>query len=297
MKAERNASCPCGSGKKYKKCCLLNDQKETTLASQSLAKEPDFTVAIRPELEKECDAALADVENGRLLKAKMTAKRLYQLYPDDHLVNFLQGVCLATEDKCPEAIPYLERAIQIFPFFSAAYLNLGLVYLQEGQPSAAVTCLKKVIELEGKRSELGQKAQEELNQFERLVCRKEGLTLEQYCQAEKSFNQAFACSQEGKHEEAIILFQKVLSINPAHVQSYGNVALAYAALGNKKQALECLDKALEIDPSYEPALQNRQFISKLNEGEKLEREAKEMDDYKELAAQNNKQPYTIVYDS
>ncbi len=296
MKVERNASCPCGSGKKYKKCCLLNDQKETALAQQSLVKEPDFIVEINPEIEEECVAALADVENGRLQKAKMTAKRLCQLYPANHMVNYLQGVCLATEDKSAEAIPYFERAIQIFPFFSEAHLNLGLVYLGQAQPSAAVTCLKKVIELEGKHSELGQIAQQELKQFEKLVCQVEGLTLEQYCQAEKCFNQAFTCSQEGKHDEAIILFQQVLSINPAHVQSYGNIALAYAALGNKKQALECLDKALEIDPSYEPALQNRRFISQLNEGEKLEQEIQEVSYYKELAEQNNKQPYTIVYD-
>jgi len=28
MKIQRNAPCPCGSGKKYKKCCLLNDQTD-----------------------------------------------------------------------------------------------------------------------------------------------------------------------------------------------------------------------------------------------------------------------------
>ncbi|RYE56870.1 MAG: hypothetical protein EOP48_07055, partial [Sphingobacteriales bacterium] len=30
MKVERNSQCPCGSGKKYKKCCLLKADAGST---------------------------------------------------------------------------------------------------------------------------------------------------------------------------------------------------------------------------------------------------------------------------
>ena len=33
MKIGRNAPCPCGSGKKYKKCCLNNDQQTERMHS------------------------------------------------------------------------------------------------------------------------------------------------------------------------------------------------------------------------------------------------------------------------
>ena len=38
MKNNRNAPCPCGSGKKYKKCCLLksNDTSKKTIEKLSL---------------------------------------------------------------------------------------------------------------------------------------------------------------------------------------------------------------------------------------------------------------------
>jgi tetratricopeptide (TPR) repeat protein len=58
-----------------------------------------------------------------------------------------------------------------------------------------------------------------------------------------------------------------LAQNPNHVQSHGNVALAYAGLGRKALALEHLDKALALDPAYEPAMQNRKIIEKMKEGE------------------------------
>jgi lipoprotein NlpI len=43
-------------------------------------------------------------------------------------------------------------------------------------------------------------------------------------------------------------------------------------LGRKSEALAALDKALEIDPQYEPAIVNRAVIESLDEGEKLEQE-------------------------
>jgi hypothetical protein len=34
-KINRNSPCPCGSGKKYKKCCYAQDQKKRTVGSRS----------------------------------------------------------------------------------------------------------------------------------------------------------------------------------------------------------------------------------------------------------------------
>jgi len=46
-KAKRNDPCPCGSGKKYKQCCLiksrpktLKQRKATVISSQPTAKQP-----------------------------------------------------------------------------------------------------------------------------------------------------------------------------------------------------------------------------------------------------------------
>ena len=42
MKANRNDPCPCGSGKKYKKCCLTKDEEkrqETLVKSKELDRE------------------------------------------------------------------------------------------------------------------------------------------------------------------------------------------------------------------------------------------------------------------
>lgn len=81
------------------------------------------------------------------------------------------------------------------------------------------------------------------------------------------FDEAFECLKKEEHQKAISLFQQVLTLDPNHVQSYGNIALAHSTLGEQELALQYLDKALLLDPTYEPALENREHISRLKEGE------------------------------
>ena len=57
------------------------------------------------------------------------------------------------------------------------------------------------------------------------------------------------------------------TLNPKHVQSYGNLALAYAGLGRRGDALACFDRALELDPDYEPAILNRRITAEMREGQ------------------------------
>ncbi len=66
-----------------------------------------------------------------------------------------------------------------------------------------------------------------------------------------------------------LLKKECLRINPRNAQCYGNLGVCYAALGLKSEALTALDKALEIDPEYEPAMINRIAIESLAQDEKL----------------------------
>ena len=52
-------------------------------------------------------------------------------------------------------------------------------------------------------------------------------------------------------ELAIEGFGKCLEINLEHAQSFGNMGICYAQLGEKAKALAVLEKALEIDPEKE----------------------------------------------
>lgn len=52
MKIERNELCPCGSGKKYKKCCLGKDIQKKI---DKISKNPEEWIPMRIEDAKECE--------------------------------------------------------------------------------------------------------------------------------------------------------------------------------------------------------------------------------------------------
>jgi SEC-C motif len=49
MKSGRNDPCPCGSGKKYKKCCLFKDQAALSTRTDVLEPPPSFVTSPRPD--------------------------------------------------------------------------------------------------------------------------------------------------------------------------------------------------------------------------------------------------------
>ena len=241
MKIERNSLCSCGSGKKAKKCCLMLERKSI------------HVVSVYSKIREMCDKVLAKIEAGDLSRAEMEAEHLYNLYPNDQWVNFLQGICLIRRERYQEATSFFEEAIQINPMFSEAYFNLAGLYRQEIKIFQSIVCFRKIIEIEGEYGDLGKLAKKELDWFEKLIQDSSGQTLEEYLQVPILFEEAFICLTRKHYQEAISIFQQVLALNPNHVQSHGNIALAHSALGEQKIALQYLDKALLLDPTYEPA--------------------------------------------
>ncbi|MBM3910634.1 MAG: tetratricopeptide repeat protein [Thaumarchaeota archaeon] len=269
MKEKRNDPCFCGSGKKYKKCCLILEDN-----SQQI-------VSVFSEAHDACDAALAKIEAGDFLNGEFEAERLYDLYPNDHMVQFLQGICATKREYYQDAIFFFEEAIQINPWFCEAYFNAALLYRKECNVVQSIAYFRKIIEIEGEHGDLGKLAKKEIEWLAETIQKTSGETLENYLKSSMLFNEAFTALRQECYEEALSLFQQVLALNPNHVQSHGNIALAYSALGKQELALQYLDKALLLDPTYEPAQQNRELISKLKEGEKNSFPMEEILYYKE----------------
>lgn len=80
-KLSRNAACPCGSGKKYKKCCLLREQDSAT-------RQPPSDIfkqihAQMEELDNLSNRVLDLIEAGKLDEAEAQCHKLLEQYPDD----------------------------------------------------------------------------------------------------------------------------------------------------------------------------------------------------------------------
>ncbi len=123
-KIGRNDRCPCGSGKKYKQCCLAEDQA----AERSARVEPRAVAAAQtadhlphhhPHFCNDCNGAIdaaantviALIDAGKLDEAERAAQTLVERWPDIYDgYDCLGMVCHARGDK-HQAADYYRKVI------------------------------------------------------------------------------------------------------------------------------------------------------------------------------------------
>lgn len=87
LKISRNAPCPCGSGKKYKKCCLEQDQKAASERQKAREKEMreqhDEFIQYAEALEDLTNRANDLIRAGEWDKAKEACEQLKEQFPEE----------------------------------------------------------------------------------------------------------------------------------------------------------------------------------------------------------------------
>lgn len=92
-KIGRNDPCPCGSGKKYKKCCEARDQlaaasKRTSpmgIAEIREAMRGGFAEELRNGLDARAERVTELIDAGQLDEAEQVARELEAEYPDEQV--------------------------------------------------------------------------------------------------------------------------------------------------------------------------------------------------------------------
>ena len=270
----RNDPCPCGSGKKYKKCCRGRDEaqaRKNRPAAVPALREDDFIAEMLPKVDEAVDRLLMRAERGQHEGVQAGLEALLREHPHYHMTNFAMGAYLvATVEDTERAIPFFQKAVSVFPPMAEAHYNLGSCYMKSCRIPEAVASFRNAIRYSADNELVAEKARDQLQYLEKLLTdRSPFQTLDAYVENQKLFDLAFENLQARRYEAAIDMFSRVLAQFPGHVQSHGNLALAYAGLGRKALALENLDKALALDPTYEPAIQNRKVVEAMKEGEPL----------------------------
>ena len=124
-KPGRNDPCPCGSGQKYKRCCLAKDQEAERAALKAAA---EARAAEAAEDERDFYGADDDEEEDELTR-------------DSNAI-----IDLVHEGKLDEAEKAAHEFLERYPYVHDGYDRLGLVYEARGDRKAAADCYRKVVE-------------------------------------------------------------------------------------------------------------------------------------------------------
>jgi tetratricopeptide (TPR) repeat protein len=81
-KISRNAPCPCGSGKKYKKCCLLRKEAESLEQRKLLEQNIGKALIEVDDLDELSNRVLELIDLKKFEEAKSVCSELRERYPD-----------------------------------------------------------------------------------------------------------------------------------------------------------------------------------------------------------------------
>ena len=130
----RNEPCPCGSGKKYKKCCLPKHQADERRQFAEQQAERDHRAAAHRSSLREARAAIA----ARLAGIAEV--------DDDPLTAASNAVVeLVHAGKLDDAEHAARDLLVRFPDGHDGYDRLGMVYEARGDNRQAADCYRKVI--------------------------------------------------------------------------------------------------------------------------------------------------------
>ena len=206
----RNDPCPCGSGKKYKRCCG-GKQEQVVLGARP-------SPALRQRLQALSQAALVKWDSGRWADAIPIMMKIARLDPNSPQAHHDLGVMYACCGRLAEAAESLQTAVQLRPSFESA-----------------LSYLAKVLELQGRQEEA------------LVACRKlEGIAADPL--ARKHYA-AKVLVKEGKFEDAEREFRQLLALDPGRPDVLLAMGQLLTDRGEFQEAERCLTAALEGAPA------------------------------------------------
>ena len=286
MKPGRNDPCPCGSGKKYKKCCP-GKFGVTSPVSKHPGNEVDPTAV-------ECSQLVTLYSAGHYAEVESRTRLLLERYPESgfgwkmlcavlHMTGSSaaaklgpqqKAVALSPEDpegqnflgntlmelgRLAEAEASYRRALQLKPDYVDAQSNLGKVLRELGRLAEAEASNRRALELKpdfveahinlgAVLKELGRLAEAEASYRRALELKPD--------YAGVHYNLANALKDQGQLDEAVASYRRALELDPNIAMAYNNLGLALKDQGQLDDAVASYRRALELDPNNAMAYNN-----------------------------------------
>jgi tetratricopeptide (TPR) repeat protein len=166
------------------------------------------------------------------------------------------GVALTKRKRYDEALPNINKAIQLSPNFVKAQYNLGLLYEKLDEPDKAMKQYLKTVQINPNFVEA-------YNNLSVLLL-KQGETEEaiKYLQQAQQINPDFAASyinmglalsKQDNYRSAVVHYNKALQISSNLPKAQFLIGAALVKLGRTEQGVRHIKRALEIDPDHAEA--------------------------------------------
>jgi tetratricopeptide (TPR) repeat protein len=228
-KVGRNDSCPCGSGRKYKRCCLAKDARSLSLATTRETSPP-----LLRRLQQLLLEGQRHFKAGKWAEAIPLFGEIVRLDPNNPDPHHDLGLMWLFAGRPAEAVVSLERAVELRPGFDSALEHLAAALLQVGRErDALLTCHK-----------LGREANDPIK---------------------RRFYLAQALTMEGKPEEAEKELRQLLAAAPQMARARALLGELLSNRGMFEEAGRHLAQAVEV---YPPAFQQLTQVKRMTDADR-----------------------------
>ena len=217
-KAARNDPCPCGSGKKYKQCCLAHvpangNSLEAVTTSDAQWLSASFANAFQYH------------QQGMLNEAKQLYEAIRQKHPDCAEAIHYLGVVAYQQKQGDLADELFGLSIKLDPAVAKYYCNYGLLLLELGKYEQVIESQYKAIQL-------------------------------QPDYAEPYLNLSTAWFKLRRYSESAMAARKAIELRPRDAKAYDNLGTAMRFLYDYPASIASHEHAISLDPAYLAAYTN-----------------------------------------
>ena len=267
----KNAPCPCGSGKKYKRCCGMQDssQHDASMAAGKLQQVMHLYQQGKLQAARHLAEQLQRSQPGDPALIEISAVIALQLGETDRAISLFQqqlalqpgnaiahsNICMAlhSQGKNEEAFMHGKQAISLDPGLWDAWNNLGNIYKSGNKLEEALQHYEKALALDGRDPRVHVNAgsvSQLLGDIETAEKRYRS-AIGIYPEFAPAWNNlAAALQRQERHEEANHAYRKALALQPDNPETLTNYGTYLQDCGDIDAARDCFKKAIRTHPDY-----------------------------------------------
>lgn len=217
MNTGRNEPCPCGSGKKYKKCCGDSKSNPPTLPWQQKANtaSPNISVKAANSAQDEFNQLVALYNTARYAELESRARLLVEQYPGFGLGWKLLSASLMMQGK--DDLLSLQMATKLLPGEAELHNNLGIALAKHSRNTEAEACFRRALQIKP-----------------------------DYTDAH--YNLGSILHEHGRLDEAEASYRRALQHKQDYADAHGNLGGVLREQGKLVEALACYQQQLRLAP-------------------------------------------------
>lgn len=220
MKPGRNDPCPCGSGKKYKKCCSDNPEAAPAFQPQ---RTPNQGATQGTPGHREIGALVELFNQQRYMEAELLARSMAKSFPRYGFGWKVLGAASNQLGRSADALAALQKAAALLPDDEEVQYNLGSTLHNLGRLDEAAAGYRRALALKPN-----------------------------YVEAHNNLGNTL--KDMGRLDEAAASYRRALQIRPDYAEAHCNLGNTLNELGQPVDAEASLRRALQIKPDFIEAL-------------------------------------------